>query len=71
MVIRQANEGGTVKIQIFSSRYRLRSGYRFRLVALNGEIVAQSEHYSTKASALDTIKLIQSKASIAEIEDLT
>lgn len=33
--------------------------YRFRLVASNGEIVAQSEGYKAKASCIDTINAIK------------
>ena len=33
--------------------------YRFRLVASNGEIVAQSEGYTAKASCTDTIDAIK------------
>jgi hypothetical protein len=50
---------------------RAHSDYRFRIVAANGEIIAQSEGYTSKQAARDTIKLIQAKATIAEVRDLT
>lgn len=45
--------------------------FRFRLVAPNGEIIAASEAYESKASCLNGIKSIQKNAPIAKIEDDT
>lgn len=45
--------------------------YRFRMIAENGEIVAQSQSYTRKSSALATIKLIQAEASFAYAKDMT
>jgi uncharacterized protein YegP (UPF0339 family) len=44
--------------------------YRFNLKASNGEIIAASEAYNTKAAALKGIKSIQKGAPAAKIEDL-
>jgi uncharacterized protein YegP (UPF0339 family) len=44
--------------------------YRFNLKASNGEIIASSEAYNTKAAALGGIKSIQKNAAAAKIEDL-
>jgi uncharacterized protein YegP (UPF0339 family) len=41
------------------------------MIAENGEIVAQSQSYTRKSSALATIKLIQAEASFAYAKDMT
>lgn len=43
------------KGELFQS---LNGEWRFRLKAANGEIVAQSEGYTRKESALDTLRMI-------------
>ena len=45
--------------------------YRFRLRAANGEIVAQSEGYTTKESALAGTVAVRASAAAAEVEDTT
>jgi uncharacterized protein YegP (UPF0339 family) len=45
--------------------------FRFNLIASNGQVLATSETYTRKESALDTIKSIQSKAGAATIVDQT
>ncbi|WP_445468250.1 YegP family protein [Herbiconiux wuyangfengii] len=45
--------------------------YRFRLKAGNGEIIAVSEGYSSKASAKGGIESVQKNAPDADIDDLT
>ncbi len=45
--------------------------FRFTLVASNGQVVATSETYSRKASALSTIASIQKNAPGAAIDDQT
>ena len=45
--------------------------YRFNLKSGNGETIATSEGYSSKASALNGIEAIQRDAADAAIEDLT
>ncbi|HVL92375.1 MAG TPA: YegP family protein [Acidimicrobiales bacterium] len=45
--------------------------FRFNLLARNGQIVATSEAYSSKAAAMGGIRSVRSLASAAEIEDQT
>jgi uncharacterized protein YegP (UPF0339 family) len=52
-------------------RFRDKAGqHRFRIVAANGEIVAQSEAYERAVDRDKTIGLIQAKASIAAVVDV-
>jgi hypothetical protein len=44
---------------------------RFNLKAANGEIIATSEAYESKASALNGIESVRTNAPIAEIDDQT
>lgn len=54
------------------SIYRDKAGeYRWQLIARNGEIVAASEGYTTKQSAIDSAKKVSLWASEAEIVDET
>jgi uncharacterized protein YegP (UPF0339 family) len=43
--------------------------FRFNLVASNGQVVATSESYKRKGSALDTIASIQKNAGGAKVDD--
>jgi uncharacterized protein YegP (UPF0339 family) len=45
--------------------------YRFNLVATNGQIIATSEAYESKASALKGIESVKRNAFNAEIDDQT
>ncbi|UQU64289.1 YegP family protein [Couchioplanes caeruleus] len=45
--------------------------FRFNLVASNGQVVATSESYQRKASAMDTIASIQKNAGGATVDDET
>lgn len=45
--------------------------YRFRLKAGNGEIIAVSEGYKSKASAKNGIESVQTNAPSAAVVDLT
>ncbi len=45
--------------------------FRFNLVASNGEIIATSEAYNTKAAALKGIESVKKNASGAPVEDIT
>lgn len=45
--------------------------YRFRLKAGNGEIIAVSEGYKSKASAKNGIESVQTNAPSAAVIDLT
>ena len=44
-------------------------GYRFRLKARNGEIIAVSESYTARAGCLNGIESVRSNAENAEIEE--
>ena len=48
-----------------------RGEYRFRLKAGNGGIIATSEGYKTKASAINGIESVQKNAPDAKIYDQT
>ena len=45
--------------------------FRFSLLSTNGQIVATSEAYNTKASAMNGIKAVRSLAADAVLEDQT
>ncbi len=45
--------------------------YHFNLLAANGQVIATSEAYERKQSALDGIESVQKNAPGAEIEDQT
>jgi uncharacterized protein YegP (UPF0339 family) len=45
--------------------------YRFHLKASNGEIIAASQGYETKASAEKGVEAIKTHAANAKVEDLT
>ena len=56
------------KFEIFKDK---RGEYRFHLKASNGEVIATSEGYKTKASAENGIKSVQSNAPGATVVDKT
>jgi len=45
--------------------------FRFNLVASNGQVVATSETYTRKGSAMQTIESIKSSVAAATIDDQT
>ncbi len=45
--------------------------YHFNLVASNGQVIATSESYERKQSALNGIESVKSNAPTAEIDDET
>ena len=45
--------------------------YNFNLVATNGQVIASSEMYERKASALNGIESVQKNAPGAEVDDQT
>ena len=45
--------------------------FRFSLLSTNGQVVATSEAYNSKASAMGGIRSVQKLAATAEIEDQT
>jgi uncharacterized protein len=46
-------------------------GFHFNLLAGNGQVIATSQHYESKASAMNGIKSVQTNAPDAAIEDET
>jgi uncharacterized protein YegP (UPF0339 family) len=46
-------------------------GFHFNLVAGNGQVIASSQHYESKASALNGIKSVQTNAPDAAVVDET
>jgi uncharacterized protein YegP (UPF0339 family) len=46
-------------------------GFRFRLKAGNGEVIAVSESYKTKAGAINGIESIKTNAPGANLDDQT
>ena len=47
------------------------SKYHLNLVDTNGQVIASSESYETKASALKGIESVKRNASSAEVDDQT
>jgi uncharacterized protein len=45
--------------------------YHFNLVATNGQVIATSENYESKASALNGIESVKRNAPDAKIDDQT
>jgi uncharacterized protein YegP (UPF0339 family) len=64
---------GRSKMQTMKSVVKKTSNgqFRFNLVASNGQVVATSETYARKQSALDTIASIQKNAGTATLDDET
>jgi uncharacterized protein YegP (UPF0339 family) len=62
-------------VNLVERRFVLKRGqtgsYHFNLVATNGEIIATSETYQSKASALNGIGSVQRHAAGAGIDDQT
>jgi uncharacterized protein len=48
-----------------------RGGFHFNLLAGNGQVIASSQHYESKASALNGIKSVQTNAPDAAVVDET
>lgn len=48
-----------------------KSGYRFNLVAGNGEIIATSESYSSRSACLGGVDSVRASAPAANLEDQT
>ena len=58
-------EGGVFEV------YQDKAGeYRFRLKARNGEVIASSEGYTTKASCLKGVAAVKRYVALAEIEEV-
>ncbi|CAN7221158.1 YegP family protein [Microbacterium foliorum] len=55
------------KFELYADRS---GGYRFRLKAGNGEVIATSESYTTKAAAKKGIESVKTNAPGAEVVDV-
>lgn len=55
------------KVELYADRS---GGYRFRLKAGNGEVIATSESYTTKAAAKNGIESVKTNAPGAEVVDV-
>ncbi|WP_312700218.1 YegP family protein [Sedimentibacter sp.] len=49
----------------------VKTGYKFDLKATNGQVVASSEVYNTKASCLNGVESVRKNAPVANVEDQT
>jgi len=54
------------KFEVFQDS---RGEFRFRLKAPNGEVIASSEGYTTKAACMNGIESVKKNAPIAEIAE--
>jgi uncharacterized protein YegP (UPF0339 family) len=52
-------------------KFVLKKGLHFNLLAVNGQVIATSEAYSSKEAALNGIESVKKNAPAAEIEDET
>ncbi len=55
------------KFELYSDRS---GGYRFRLKAGNGEVIATSESYTTKAAAQNGVDSVKRNAQDAEVVEV-
>jgi hypothetical protein len=66
---------GTFLPEVVMMKFVVKKGsngqFRFNVVASNGQVVATSESYSRKTSALNTIASIRKNAADANVEDQT
>ena len=60
---------GTVVAMKFVVKKSANGEFRFNLVASNGQVVATSEGYKEKRSAMSTIESIKKNAGGASVED--
>jgi uncharacterized protein len=60
-----------VHVMKFVMKKTSNNQYRFNLLASNGQVVATSETYTRKASALDTIESMRKNVASATIDDQT
>jgi uncharacterized protein YegP (UPF0339 family) len=58
-----------------ASKFVLKKGssgkFHFNLVATNGQVIATSEAYESKAAAVNGIESVKKNAPVAEIDDQT
>jgi uncharacterized protein YegP (UPF0339 family) len=69
------DQQGTLLPEVVMMKFVVKKGsngqFRFNVVASNGQVVATSESYSRKTSALNTIASIRKNAADANVEDQT
>jgi uncharacterized protein YegP (UPF0339 family) len=69
-VRRRSHQGGNMAGK-FVLKKSSNGKYHFNLVATNGQVIASSEMYERKASALNGIESVQKNAPGAEVDDQT
>jgi uncharacterized protein YegP (UPF0339 family) len=67
----RVRKGTEVHVMKFVMKKTSNNQFRFNLVASNGQVVATSETYTRKASALDTIESMRKNVASATIDDQT
>jgi uncharacterized protein len=64
-----------VREDAMAAKFVLQQGstgkYHFNLVAINGQVIASSESYKSKSSALSGIESVKRNAATAQVEDQT
>jgi uncharacterized protein len=69
------NSGNSTEGERMAAKFVLKKGstgkFRFNLVATNGQVIATSEAYESKASAIKGIESVKRNAPTAEIDDQT
>jgi uncharacterized protein YegP (UPF0339 family) len=64
-----------MKGAVMAGKFQLKKGstgkFHFNLVATNGQVIATSEAYESKASALKGIESVRKNAPEAELDDQT
>jgi uncharacterized protein YegP (UPF0339 family) len=68
---RGQQQGGNRVAAKFELKKTSSGQYRFNLKAGNGEIIATSENYTTKSSALNGIESVKKNAAGAAVDDQT
>jgi len=62
-----------VKGSAVAAKFVLKKGttgkFHFNLVATNGQVIASSESYESKAAALNGIDSVKKNAPVAEVDD--
>ena len=76
LIYRQTRYPGNTRGEgAWAGKFVLKKGstgkFRFNLVATNGQVIATSEAYESKASAINGIESVKRNAPNAEIDDQT
>jgi uncharacterized protein YegP (UPF0339 family) len=67
----RVRKGTEVHVMKFVMKKTSNNQFRFNLVASNGQVVATSETYTRKTSAMDTIESMRKNVASAKIDDQT